>query len=99
MAAKKPPKTLADFKAAYDPNVRIPAAIRAAIASLLAEGREAWEYDADFIRRCGPGVGNTNMTAYRDTFAKHIVKVREKGKNEKMIWFGDAKVATKAREG
>lgn len=97
--ASKTAKTLADFKAAYDPNVRIPTQIRAALASLQAEGKEAWEYEMDFIRRCGERVGNVQLTAFREMFADYQVKVREKGKNDKVIWFGDPKVAAKARGG
>jgi hypothetical protein len=97
MAIKKPARTLADFAAEYNPDVRIPAAIKSALASLREEGPEAWEYDMDFVRRCGPGVGNTNMSNYRGQFEKHQVKVRIKGKNEKIVWFADIKVAAKAR--
>lgn len=90
-------KTLSDFKAEYDPDVRIPARIRAALAELAAEGKEHWEYDAEFISRCGERVGNTNIAAFREMFAPYQVKVRVKGKNDKVIWFGDPKVASKAR--
>lgn len=90
-------RTLSDFKAAFDPDVRIPAQIRAGLKSLLAEGPEAWEYEADFLRRCGQGVGNTHISRYRPQFEKHIVVVRIKGKNDKNVWFADVKAATKAR--
>jgi hypothetical protein len=95
--AKKTAKTLADFKAEYDPDIKIPALIRKGLASLLAEGRESWEYELDFIRRCGSPVGNSNMTTYRDQFAAHIVKVKAGGKNLKNVWFADVKIAAKAR--
>lgn len=101
MAKAKPgkSKTLADFKAEYDPDVRIPAKIRAGLASLLAEGREAWEYEQEFLRRCGTGVGNSHITMYRPPFEKHIVEVKQGGKNLKRVWFADVKVAAKARGG
>ncbi len=97
MSAKKPAKTLADFRAEHDPEVRIPNQIRAALESLRAEGPEAWEYDADFIKRCGDRVGNANIAAFRSQFEKHQVRVRMKGKNDKIVWFADLKVAAKAR--
>jgi hypothetical protein len=94
-----PAKTLADFRAEYDPDVRVPKLISAGLASLLALGTEAWEYELDFIRRCGPGVGNASLAAYRDKFAKHIVEVKQGNKNVKRVWFADIKVAAKARGG
>jgi hypothetical protein len=97
--AKKTAKTLADFKAEYDPDIRIPALINAGLKSLLAEGPEAWEYEIDFIRRCGPGVGLATMALYREKFAKHFVEVKHGGKNPKRVWFADVKIAAKARGG
>jgi hypothetical protein len=96
---KSPIKNLASFKAEYDPDIRIPALIAAGIKSLLAEGFESWEYEQDFLRRCGPGVGNSNITKYRPLFEKHIVEVKQGRKNPKRIWFADPKVAAKARGG
>lgn len=93
--AKAAVKTLADFKSEYDPEVRVPAKIKAALASLLAEGKEAWEYEADFTKRCG--VGSAHIANFRDQFAAHIVVVRHQGRNEKRIWFADLKIAAKAR--
>lgn len=100
MSTKKAPKgrTLGDFNAEHNPDVRIPEKIRAALKSLLAEGTESWEYELDFLRRVGPGVGNTNIGKYRPLFDKHIVTVRINGKNSKNVWFADVKVATKARD-
>lgn len=99
MAKAKKQNDLAAFKAEYDPDIRIPAKIRLALASLLAEGHEAWEYEADFLKRCGQGVGNSNITTYRPQFERHIVEVRVGGKNSKRVWFADVKIATKARGG
>jgi hypothetical protein len=92
-------KTLADFHAQYNPDVRIPKLISAALTSLLATGVEAWEYEVDFIRRCGAGVGPAMVSTYRDQFAKHIVEVKQGNKNLKRVWFADVKVAAKARGG
>lgn len=96
---KNTAKTLADFKSEYDPDVRLPKAIKAGIESLLATGREAWEYESDFIRRCGNGVSNSNLQYYRAQFDKHIVEVKQGGKNLKRVWFADIKVAARARGG
>jgi hypothetical protein len=96
MASKAAPKTLADFNAEHNPDVKIPAKIQAAITSLLTEGKEAWEYEADFMKRC-PGIGNGNFAKYRAQFEKHIVVVKQDGRNAKNVWFADPKVAAKAR--
>lgn len=98
MKLKRTAKTLADFNSEYDPDIRIPSQIRAGLASLLKEGPESWEYEQDFLRRCGKGVGNSNITVYRPLFTKHIVEVKaQAGKNLKRVWFADVKVAAKAR--
>ncbi len=94
--AKPAPKTLADFNAEHNPDVKIPAKIRAALAALLAEGREAWEYESDFMKRCA-GIGNGNFAKYRTQFDRHIVVVKPNGNTAKNIWFADPKVAAKAR--
>jgi hypothetical protein len=96
MVSKTAVKTLADFNAEHNPDVKIPAKIRAAIAALLAEGKEAWEYESDFMKRC-PGIGNGNFAKYRAQFEKHIVVVKQDGRNAKNVWFADPKVAAKAR--
>lgn len=98
-AAKSTAKNLDDFKSEYDPSVRIPKAIKAGLAALLATGRESWEYEVEFIRRCGNGVSNTSLAQYRGPFEKHIVEVRQGGKNNKRVWFADVKIAAKARGG
>ena len=88
-------KTLAEFRSQFDPDVRVPELIRAGLKSLLAEGQEAWEYEQEFIARCGQGVSNANIGKYRPQFEKHIVVTR--GKNPKNIWFADPKVAAKVK--
>lgn len=91
----KTTKTLADFKAQFDPDVVVPNKIKAALASLLKEGPESWEMEAEIIKRAG--ISQTQMSAYRGQFEKHIVSARSPGKDGKRIWFADAKVAAKAR--
>jgi hypothetical protein len=97
MATQKPTyKTLAEFQAANNPDVKIPAKIRAGLAALLAEGKEAAEYETEFCRRAT--IGPTVIGKYRDMFAKHIVTIRPEGKGSpKNVWFADAGTAAKAR--
>lgn len=87
-------KTLADFKALYDKNVYVPNRIRAAFAAMLEkDGAEAWDYEADFIKRAG--ISQTDASAFREQFAEHVVETS--GKSPKKVWFASAKVAAKAR--
>lgn len=87
------PKTLADFRAAHDPSVIVPAKIKKAIADMLAEHAENWLYEVDFLKRSG--VSNNYISGFRDQFAEHIIETR--GHNPKRIWFASPKVAAKAR--
>lgn len=92
----KTAKTLADFQAAHDPDVKIPTKMRAGIASLRAEGKEAWEYELDFCKRCD--IGGGVIGKYREQFIEHIVLVRPgRSGTLKNVWFGDVAVAKKAR--
>ena len=86
-------KTLADFRAAHDRNVIVPAKIRKALEEMGAEHAENWEYELDFMRRAG--ISQTDMGMFRPQFADHIVEVG--GKNPKKVWFASTKVAEKAR--
>lgn len=94
--ATKTVKTLADFRAAHDRNVIVPNKIRAALAALLKEGPENYEYESDLIRRAG--ISQTDMGEYRDLFVDHIVTTPSlRGKSGRRVWFADPKVAKKAR--
>ena len=94
--SKPKAKTLADFKAEFDPDVKIPNKIRDGIASLAKEGPEAWEYEQEFIRRCA--TSTTYFSRYRDQFAEFSVELPSNGKSQKVrAWFGNKKVAAKAR--
>lgn len=90
-------RTLADFRAAYDPAIKIPARIREALAELQKEGGpEAWEPEGEFIRRCK--VSQTQFAYYRDTFKEHIVELpHTRSSQVKRAWFADKKTAAKAR--
>ena len=94
MSTPKPTgKTLADFRAAHDKNVIVPAKIKKALADMEAEHPENWSYESDFMKRAG--ISQTDLGAFRDQFAEHIVETT--GKNTKLVWFASAKVAAKVR--
>jgi hypothetical protein len=94
MAAKQK-KDLSAFRAAHDRSVIVPNKIRAALAELeKAEGAEAWEYEAEFIRRAK--ISQADIGAYRDGFSAHVVETI--GNKGKRIWFAQVKVARTARE-
>lgn len=91
---KKPKyKTLADFRAAHDRNVIVPAKIRKALADMAAEHAENWAYELDFMRRAG--ISQTDIGLFRPQFEQHVVETS--GRNPKKVWFGSAKAAEKAR--
>ena len=88
-------KTLADFRAAHDKNIIVPEKIRKALAAMLKEGAENYEYEAEFIRRAG--VSQTDMGLFRAQFEdEHVVNVGTE-RSPKRVWFADPKVAKKAR--
>lgn len=89
-------KTVADFRVAHDPSVIVPTKIRAALAAMLKEGPEHWEYEGDLIKRAGIAAGQ--ITAHREQFAEHIVATpAASGRSSRNVWFADPKVAKKVR--
>lgn len=89
-------KTLADFRTAHDQNVIIPNKIRTALAAMLKEGPEQWEYEADFMRRAG--IGQVQIGQFRDQFEDHIaLTATVHGVKAKRVWFADPKVAKRVR--
>lgn len=86
-------KTLADFRAAHDRNVIVPAKIKKALADLEKAGAENWLYESDFIKLAG--ISQTDIGMFREQFADHIVETT--GRNSKRVWFASAKVAAKVR--
>lgn len=86
-------KTLADFRSAHDKNVIVPSKIKKALSDMESEHPENWCYEADLIKRAG--ISQTDMAAFRDQFADHIVETS--GKTSKRVWFASAKVAAKVR--
>jgi len=90
------PKTVEDFRSAHDNNVIVPAKIRAALAAMLKEGPEQWEYEADFQKRAG--INQTQIGQFREGFVDHIVEAPGLGgRTARRVWFADAKVAKKVR--
>lgn len=95
MAAKPKSQSGKDveaFRQLHDKNFKIPRQIKAALAEL----GEAWEYEVDFIRRCG--VSNTDFAQYRDDFADHWLEAKTVGRSSKRVWCGTVKFANKLRE-
>jgi hypothetical protein len=93
--AKPKTRTLADFRAAHDPDVVIPNKLRSGIAAMLKSGKEHWEYEADFLKLAG--VTFPQLAAYRGLFDAHIVQVADGSRSAKRVWFADPKVAKKQR--
>jgi hypothetical protein len=85
-------KDLAAFRAAHDKSFIIPQKIRLGLGAL----GDGWEYEADFIKRCG--VCNADFGAFRDEFAEFFVETRATGKTPKRVWAGTKAFATKLRE-
>lgn len=92
----KQPRTLADFRAAHDPDVIIPSRIREAFAAMLKIGPQHYEYEVDFLKLSG--LSTTQLAAYRDQFAAHIIETPS-GRNgaAKRVYFASAKVAASLR--
>ena len=98
VAEKPKAKTLESFRAAFDPEVKIPNKIRTGLASLLqTEGPEGWEFEMEFCKRAD--VAPAVIGKYREQFAEYIVEVKvdSRSNNRKFVWFADAKIAKKAR--
>lgn len=91
MATVPKGKTFEEFQAAYDPAYIVPRKIKAGLASL---GADAWEYEADFRKRCGINSPNT-FAPYRGEFKEFYVELP--GKNSVRIWCGSKALANKIR--
>ena len=93
MSAKKSAgKDLDAFRKLHDKNFKIPLRIKTGLAEL----GEAWEYESDFIKRCG--VSNTDFAMFRDDFTPFWLEAKSDSRNSKRVWCGTAKLATKLRE-
>lgn len=93
---KSQPRSLADFRALHDPNVIVPNKIRAALAAMLKQGPEHWEYESDVVRLAG--ISNNQIGAYREAFLDHIVETSATDRRTpRRVWFADPRVARKVR--
>jgi hypothetical protein len=91
-AKKQSGKDIEAFRQLHDKNFKVPQKIKAALAEL----GEAWEYEAEFIKRCG--VSNTDFALFRDDFVAHWLEAKTEGRSAKRVWCGTVKLATKLRE-
>lgn len=89
---KQAGKDVEAFRQLHDKNFKIPRRIKAALEEL----GDAWEYEADFIKRCA--VSNTDFAMFRDEFATHWLEAKTEGRSAKRVWCGTAKLANKLRE-
>lgn len=89
-------RTVADFRAAHDPNVIVPAKIRNAVEAMLKEGKEHWEYESDFVKRAN--ISQTQLSQFRDQFSDHIVETpHTNGRGPRRVWFADKRIAKSMR--
>lgn len=89
-------KSIADFRSLHDDNVIVPNKIQAALAAMLKEGPEQWDYESDFIKRAK--VSNTQLGLFREQFADNIIEAgRANGRSGRRVWVADPKVAKKLR--
>lgn len=86
-------KSLEAFRAAHDKDYIVPSRIKEGLAEL----GESWEYEADFIRRCG--LSQIDFAAYRGQFTDFYVDTGGGHKNRgKRAWTGSKAFAAKLRE-
>ena len=97
--SKKPPvkptggKDFESFRAAHDKSFIVPKRIKDGLAAL----GDSWEYEAEFIKRCG--VSQTDFAFYREHFADFYVETSgSTNKRGKRVWAGTKAFATKLRE-
>lgn len=88
--AKVKGKSVADFRAAHDKSYIVPKKIHEGLEAL----GESWEYEAEFMRRCG--LSQTDFARYREQFEEFIVTVG--GKSMKRCWCGTKKLASELRQ-
>lgn len=86
-------KDLEAFRAAHDKSFIVPTRIKEALAAL----GDSWEYEGEFIKRCG--VSQTDFAAYRDKFLEFTIETPGAGGNRgKRVWAGTKAFAAKLRE-
>lgn len=87
-------KSIADFRNLHDQNVIVPNKIRAALAAMLKEGPEQWDYEGDFIKRAG--ISTTQLGQFREQFLDHVIEAGG-ARAARRVWIADPKVAKKLR--
>jgi hypothetical protein len=88
-------KTIADLRAAHDKTIINPRKVETTFAAMLKDGKEAHEYESEFMKRAG--LANNEVGDVRKLFGKHVVVAvaLNSKKAPRNVWFADAKVATK----
>ncbi len=85
-------KDLEAFRASHDRSFIVPKKIQAGLDAL----GESWEYEAEFIRRCGLSTGD--FAAYREKFQDFSVETASvNGNRGKRVWAGTKAFANKLR--
>ncbi len=85
-------KDLESFRAAHDRSFIVPKKIQAGLDDLA----DSWEYEAEFIRRCG--LSTTDFSVYRDKFQDFCVETAStNGNRGKRVWCGTKSFASKLR--
>lgn len=86
-------KSLEAFRAAHDKSFIAPNRIREALAAL----GDSWEYEAEFIRRCG--LSQIDFARVRDQFTDYFVETAGASRSRgKRVWAGTKSFAAKLRE-
>lgn len=93
MATSK--KGEAAFFAKHDDRTKIPKRISEALALMLREGKDRWEYNDDFRKLTGLSV--VQLKEYRRNFAKYLVWAPADGgkRDSKLVWCAAAEQALK----
>ena len=86
-------KDLEAFRAMHDKSFIVPKRIQEGLAAL----GDSWEYEAEFIKRCG--VSQTDFAAYRDQFSDFFLETGGTGgARGKRVWAGTKAFAKRLRE-
>lgn len=83
-------KDLAAFRAAHDKSYIVPEAIKKGLAAL----GDSWEYEQEFVRRCG--VSLAEFSRFREPFNEFCVEIG--GKSVRRVWAGSKAYARKLKE-
>ena len=85
-------KNLEAFRAAHDRAYIVPRRIKEALAAL----GDSWEYEAEFIKRCG--LSQVDFAAFRDQFTDFFIETANSHRTRgKRVWAGTKAFADKLR--